>query len=202
MPESLKKLVNLIWYLPWIWEKSATKLALFLLSSNKNYVDNFKDALREIKEEISYCEDCHSLIDSGKGKCSVCLSEIRNSWVILVVEDYLDMLSIEQTWVFEGKYHVLGWAISPINWVFAWDLNFSTLFKRIEGYPGNVEIVLGTNPNIEGEATNSFIREEVVSRELSYKVTITKLSRGLSSGYIEYADNITLVSALKDRKEI
>jgi len=112
------------------------------------------------------------------------------------------MLTIEQSWGYEGVYHILGGAISPINGVFVWDLNFSSLFQRIESAEGKLELIIATNPNIEWEATTAFLVEEIEKRKLKYKVTITRLSRWLSSGYIEYADNMTLINALKERKEI
>jgi recombination protein RecR len=202
MPESLKQLINLISYLPWIWEKSATKLAFFLLNANKNYIENFWNSLKNIKENIALCEVCNSLCDKWKTICKICESQTRNKNTIAVVEEYLDLLTIEETWGYSGVYHVLGWAISPVNWVFIWDLKFNELFKRIENSNEKLEIILATNPNIEWEATSSYITEEIEKRKLKHKVKITRLSRGLSSGYIEYADNITLVNAIKERKEI
>lgn len=202
MPESLKRLVNMISYMPWIGEKSAMKLAFFLLNSNKNYIDNFKNALTDVKDNISTCSDCHALIDGWEKLCSVCKNDNREANLIIVVEEYLDYLTIEQTWIYSWKYHILGWAISPINWVFVWDLNFDSLFSRIEKMEWKVELIMWTNPNIEWEATSSYIKEEIEKKGLSHKIMVTKLSRWLSSGYIEYADNITLISAIKDRKQL
>jgi len=202
MPESLKKLIDVIWYLPWIWEKSAQKLAFFILQSNENYLENFADAISWIKSSISECENCHILIDSWKNICSICSNENRNNSEIIVVEDFLDYLMIEQTWTYNWLYHVLWGAISPINWVFASDLNVDSLIDRIEASGGNIELIMWTNPNIEWEATLAFIKEKINEHKLNYKVRITRLSRWLSSWYLEYADNITLVSALRDRKEI
>lgn len=112
------------------------------------------------------------------------------------------MLTIEQSGGFDGVYHILGGAISPINGVFVWDLNFQDLFKRIENSEGKVELILATNPNIEGEATSSYIKEEIEKRWLKYKTILTRLSRWLSSGYIEYADNMTIINAMRERKSI
>jgi recombination protein RecR len=89
-----------------------------------------------------------------------------------------------------------------VNGVFVGDLNFSKLFSRIQEAEEKIELIIATNPNIEGEATTAFLLEEIEKRKLKYKVRITRLSRGLSSGYIEYADTLTLVNALKERKEI
>lgn len=202
MPESLKSLINTIWYLPWIWEKSATKLAFFLLNSNKNFINNFKENLTNIKEKIGFCENCNSLTNLWESFCSICSKQERSKNCICVVEEYLDMITIENSGWFNWVYHILGWAISPINWIFIWDLNFPKLFERILNSDDKVELILWMNPNIEWEATASYIKEEIVKRWLKYKVKITRLSRWLSSGYIEYADNITLINAIKERKEL
>lgn len=202
MPESLKQLINSIWYLPWIWEKSATKLAFFLLNANKNYIENLTQNLTNIKDNISFCEICNSLCDKWQSKCNICKSSSRNQNLIAIVEEYLDMLTVEEAWWYDGVYHVLWWAISPINWVFIWDLKFEELFSRIINSEEKVELLLATNPNIEWEATSNYLIEEITRRKLKYKTKITRLSRWLSSWYIEYADNITLLNAIKERKEI
>jgi recombination protein RecR len=200
MPEALKNLINSISFLPWIWEKSANKLAFFLLNSNSNYLDSFSENLLNIKNKISKCQTCHCLVDLWKEKCNICSNNSRNSNIIAVVEEYLDMQTIEQAWNFDWVYHILWWAISPINWVFISDLNFNSLFKRIENSNEKVEILLATNPNIEWEATTSYIIESIEEKKLKHKTVITRLSRWLSSWYIEYADNITLANAIKERK--
>jgi len=202
LPEALKKLINSISYLPWIWEKSATKLAFFLLNSNKNYIDNLSQNLQNIKDKVENCKVCNTLTDIWKEKCSICSNLSRNHNQIAIVEEYLDMITLEESWAFNWVYHILGWAISPINWIFIWDLNFENLFKRINLSEDNIEIILSTNPNIEWEATANYIIEEIEKRKLKHKTTITRLSRWLSSGYIEYADNLTLINALKERKKI
>ncbi len=202
MPEALKKLIHSISYLPWIWEKSASKLAFFLLNSNQNYIESLKNDLVNIKDKIWSCEVCHSLTDISQIQCSTCKNSSRDKYCIAIVEEYLDMISIEQSGSFDWVYHILWGAISPINWVFVWDLNFNSLFNRIETSEKNIELIIATNPNIEWEATTSYITEQITTKKLKHKVTITRLSRWLSSGYLEYADNITLTNALKERKEI
>ncbi len=202
MPESLKKLINSISYLPWIWEKSATKLAFFLLNSNQNYLDNLWNNIKNIKNNIWKCSNCNTLTDKNKTLCNICSNINRNKNQIMIVEEYLDMITIEETQVFKWIYHILWWAISPINWVFIWDLNFEKLFEKIEKSEEKIELILATNPNIEWEATSSYIIEEIEKRKLKHKTIITKLSRWLSSWFIEYADNITLINALKERKTV
>ena len=202
MPKELEKLILAISHLPGIWEKSATKLAFFLLNSNQNFNESLASSIKDIKSKVTYCKNCFSLCDLKQDFCEICKNDSRDSYTIAVVEEYLDLVMIEESWVFKWKYHILGWAISPINWVFIWDLRFKELFERIEKSDENVEIILATNPNIEWEATSSYIIEELEKRKLKYKTKITKLSRWLSSWYIEYADNITLINALKERKEV
>ena len=202
MPKELEKLILAISHLPGIWEKSATKLAFFLLNSNQNFNESLASSIKDIKSKVTYCKNCFSLCDLKQDFCEICKNDSRDSYTIAVVEEYLDLVMIEESWVFKWKYHILGWAISPINWVFIWDLRFKELFERIEKSDENVEIILATNPNIEWEATSSYIIEEIEKRKLKYKTKITKLSRWLSSWYIEYAYNITLINALKERKEV
>ncbi len=112
------------------------------------------------------------------------------------------MLTIENSKIFKGRYHILGGAISPINGVFIWDLNFESLFQRISDVSGELELIMATNPNIEWEATVQYILSELEKRGLKKFVKVTRLSRWLSSGYLEYADNITLINSIKERIEI
>lgn len=202
MPEALKKLINTIGYLPGIGEKSATKLGFFLLNANAWYLESFKNSLDTIQHKIEKCENCNSLIDAWNTLCGICSSSSREPQTICVVEEYLDMLTIEESGQFQGTYHILGWAVSPMNWIFIADLSFEKLFERIAKTEWQVEIILATNPNIEWEATNAYITEEIAKKDIAYKTKITKLSRGLSSGYLEYADNITIINALRDRKTL
>lgn len=202
MPEALKRLIHNISLLPWIWENRATKLAFFMLNANENYLRELRENILTIKEKTSTCTTCYSITDAGKNICSICNNDNRNKDQICVVEEYLDLLTLEQSGGYTGSYHVLGGAISPMNGVFVWDLNFKKLFERIEAAENKVEIIIATNPNLEWEATSSFLIEEIEKRKLKHKTLITRLSRGLSAGYIEYADTMSLVNALKERKEI
>lgn len=202
MPEALKKLIQNIALLPGIWENRATKLAFFLLSANENYLKDFRQNIADIKENTSICHTCGAITDKGKDECNICGDRTREENTLCIVEEYLDMLTIEQSGGYQWKYHILGGAISPINGVFVGDLNFAKLFERINNSEQKLELIIATNPNIEGEATTSFITEEIEKRKLKHKVKITRLSRGISSGYIEYADNLSLVSAIRERKEV
>jgi recombination protein RecR len=202
VPEALKRLIHNISLLPGIGENRATKLAFFMLNANENYLKELRENILTIKEKTGTCDICGSITDSGKISCSICDNDSRNHSQICVVEEYLDLLTLEQSGWYTGVYHVLGGAISPMNGVFVWDLNFSKLFQKIEDSWEKLEIIIATNPNLEGEATSSFLTEEIEKRKLKHKAKLTRLSRGLSSGYIEYADTMSLVSALRERKEI
>lgn len=194
MPEALKRLIDIIHFLPWIGEKTAAKLAFFLLKANKAYVTNFMKALWDIHEKVHECTHCHGLWDEIGVFCSICRDQKRIKREICVVEDYLDLLSIERTGVFHGLYHVLGGVISPIQWVSPEKLHFSSLFERIESEDIE-EIILAMNPNIEWEATALYIMEHAPKN-----IKITRLSKWLPhAGSIEYADEITLLSAFKWR---
>ncbi|MDD2487393.1 MAG: recombination mediator RecR [Candidatus Gracilibacteria bacterium] len=195
MPETLKKLVDIISFLPGIGEKTAVKLAFFLLKSNPNYLRNFTSCLEKVQKDIRECKVCFSYTDKENDICDICENRNRDNHLICVVEDYLDMVSIERLHIYKGHYHVLGGSISPINGILSKDLKFVELFSRIEN-GSFTEIIIATNPNIEGEATAMYIKENMPKSDVS----ITRLSKGLpNSGYIEYADEITLINAFKGR---
>lgn len=107
MPESLKKLIQIINFLPGIGEKSATKLAFFLLNANQNFLENFAHTLLSLKQSVHKCRECGALIDTNKELCHICQSSHREDNQICVVEEYLDMLTIENAGIFQGKYHIL-----------------------------------------------------------------------------------------------
>ncbi|MDD3120450.1 MAG: recombination mediator RecR [Candidatus Gracilibacteria bacterium] len=194
MPESLKKLIDIISFLPGIGEKTATKLAFFLLKANTSYINNFANYLQKIKKEIHECKKCYAYTDSKNEFCPICKDSSRDKNVICVIEDYLDLISIEKLKIYNGIYHVLGGAISPMSGIGINDLKIKELLQRIENND-IIEIILATNPNIEGEATAMYIRENIKK-----DITVSRLSKGLpSSGYIEYADEITLINSFKGR---
>lgn len=195
MPEALKRIIDMIHYLPGIGEKTAAKLAFFLLKANAAYVSNFARALSDLHEKVRECEVCHGMTDVEHPICSICSDERRDKKVLCVVEDYLDMLSIDRTGVFRGKYHVLGGVVSPIQGITPDKLNYDSLFARVLENPEIEEIILAMNPNIEGEATALY-----AIGHMPREVKISRLSKGLPhAGSIEYADEITLLSAFRGR---
>ena len=195
MPEALKRIIDMIHYLPGIGEKTAAKLAFFLLKANASYVKNFAKALSDLHENVQECTSCHGMTDKTHTLCKICSDTKRDIRMICVVEDYLDMLSIDRTGVYRGLYHVLGGVVSPIAGTMPDKLNFRSLFTRIIENPAIEEIIIATNPNIEGEATALYAIEH-----MPRAVKISRLSKGLPhAGSIEYADEITLLSAFKGR---
>lgn len=195
MPESLKKLIDIIAYLPWIGDKTAARLGFFLLKSNPSYVNNFSKQLEAIKTQIKDCTVCYWYTDNIDWICNICNDKSRDEKLLCVVEDYLDLVSIDKLKIFRWHYHVLGWSISPVNWVLPKDLKFEELFKRVKDWKFE-ELILAINPNIEGEATSMYIKENLAW----VNIKITKLSKWLpNAGYIEYADEITLINAFKGR---
>lgn len=195
MPEALKRLIDMIHFLPWIGEKTAAKLAFFLLKANKAYVSNFAKALAELHEKVHECRICHGMTDIQDEPCKLCSDLRRDTREICVVEDYLDLLSIERTGIYRWKYHVLGWVVSPMQWITPDKLHFDTLFDRLVEDENIQELILAMNPNIEWEATALYIVEHIPRN-----ITITRLSKWLPhAGSIEYADEITLLSAFKWR---
>ncbi len=196
MPEILKKLADLIAFLPGIGDKTAVKLAFFLLKSNTGYLDSLASTIAELKSTVAECTVCGSLTDRDHAECSICRDHTRATGTLCIVEDYLDLVAIERLGVHHGQYHVLGGVISPLSGKSPADLRFRSLFERVESE--NIsELILALNPNIEGEATALYI-EEYIPRK---SVHISRLSKGLpNAGFIEYADEITLLSAFKGRK--
>ena len=195
MPEALRKLIDLIGYLPGIGEKSATKLALFLLRANPAYVKKFGIALSGLHDTLHACERCHGITDVSERLCMICCDTARDTRLLCVVEDYLDMLAIERLGIFTGLYHVLGGTLSPIHGILPEDLTLRQLFARTAESDVS-EMILALNANIEGEATSLYIRERIARID----IRITRLSKGLpNAGAIEYADEVTLVNAFKGR---
>ena len=195
MPEALKRLIDMIHYMPGIGEKTAAKLAFFLLKAHPAYVGNFAKALASLHEEIQECKQCHGMTDKTHELCSICRDEKRDKQLLCVVEDYLDMLSIERTGVYRGYYHVLWGVVSPIAGTMPDKLNYTSLFERVGETHEIAEIIIATNPNIEWEATALYAIEH-----MPRTVKISRLSKGLPhAGSIGYADEITLLSAFRGR---
>ncbi len=194
----VQRLVTELGKLPGIGQRTAQRLAFHLLRASPEEANALADAIREVKEKIGLCEVCFNLADEPR--CRICQDERRDPATICVVEEPNDVISIERTHEFTGRYHVLGGALSPIDGVDPEDLKIAELLRRLDA--GEVrEVVVATNPTTTGEATALYIAGAV--RERAAQVTVTRLASGLPvGGDLEYADEVTLGRALAGRRAL
>jgi recombination protein RecR len=184
--------------LPGIGQRTAQRLAFHILRDSEEDALGLADAIREVKETVGLCERCFNLAVGPV--CRICEDERRDGDVICVVEEPSDVIPIERTNEFRGRYHVLGGALSPIDGVDAEDLHIAELLTRVEGN-GIREVVVATNATTTGEATALYIAEAL--HERAPNVAVTRLASGLPVGAdLEYADEITLGKALRGRLEL
>ena len=181
--------------LPGVGPKTAQRLAYHLIRTPAEEVSSLAQAIAAIKEQVVFCSQCQNITDVDP--CAICANARRDAGQICVVEQPLDVLALEKTHIFKGRYHVLHGAISPINGVGPGDLKVQELVDRI-AQGGVDEIILATNPSLEGEATATYVQRQIGGAQ----VRITRLARGLPSGIdLEYADEVTLSRALAGRQE-
>jgi recombination protein RecR len=182
--------------LPGVGPKSAQRLTYYLLRAPEEEARALAEAILEMKEKITFCSTCHNVTD--RDPCVICANAERDSSLICVVEEPLDILALERTRSYNGLYHVLHGVISPMDGVGPEHLKVEELLERLKG--GTVrEVILATNPNLEGEATAMYLAR--LLRPLG--VRVTRLARGLPSGAdLEYADDLTLTRALEGRQEM
>jgi recombination protein RecR len=194
----VQRLVTELGKLPGIGQRTAQRLAFHILRTDPEDANALADAIREVKEKIRPCEICFNLADEAR--CRICQDERRESAIICVVEEPGDVIPIERTHEFRGRYHVLGGALSPIDGVDPEDLKIAELYRRVEG--GEIsEVVIATNPTTTGEATAHHIAAAL--RERTPDVAVTRLASGLPvGGDLEYADEVTLGRAFSGRREI
>jgi len=197
---SVQRLVTELGRLPGIGQRTAQRLAFHILRVDAEEANTLADAIREVKEKVGQCEVCFNLADDRI--CSICADERRDPGVICVVEEFGDIIPIERTHEFRGRYHVLGGALSPIDGVDPEDLRLEELYRRVVGaQPPVREVVVATNPTTTGEATALHIAAEL--RERAPEVTVTRLASGLPvGGDLEYADELTLGRAFAGRRQI
>lgn len=201
LPKNVQKLIDHFVRLPGIGPKTASRLVLYLLHAPNAYVTEFASTLEDVKKNIKFCEQCFNL--SEEDLCNICLDEGRDGSTIIVVEDILDLIAFETMGDYRGVYHVLGGVISPIQGVGPDDLHLQPLFARIRKLNGQkVEVIVATNPNLEGEATAAYIKTELNKFE-NKNLFITRIARGLPTGAeLDYADKVTLLKSLQGRAKI
>lgn len=198
IPKALSRVTENFERLPGVGPKTAQRLAFYLLHVPQEYLDSFAENLTSLKRETVMCEQCFNIGDTQI--CSICSAQERDPGVLCIVEDSLDVLAIEKSGKFQGLYHVLHGVIDPLNSIGPDDIYIPQLMKRLSNGSAPDEIILATNPTMEGEATSLYIVREIQKRNPEIKVT--RIGRGLPIGAdIEYADEITIGRALEGRRE-
>jgi recombination protein RecR len=194
----IQRLVTELGRLPGVGNRTAQRLAFHILRTSEDEATALADAIREVKEKIRLCEVCFNLADEPR--CRICQDDRRDARVLCVVEEPADVIPIERTHEFRGRYHVLGGALSPIDGVDPEHLKIAELYTRVEE-GGVEEVVLATNPTTTGEATALHIADGLHRR--APDVAVTRLASGLPVGSdLEYADEVTLGKALAGRRAV
>ena len=193
---SIEKLIESFEKLPSIGNKTAARLAFYILNASQEETDEFVNAIVNAKKNLKYCSKCWNISDTDP--CPICGNPKRDQSQICVVEDVRDIVAMEKTHEFKGVYHVLHGSISPMNGIGPDDIKIKELLTRLQ--TGEVkEVILATNPRVEGEATAMYLSKLI--KPLGIKVT--RIARGIPiGGDLEYTDEITLLQALEGRMEI
>ncbi len=198
LPESIQSLITALERLPGIGPKSASRLAFYLLRASEDISQDLSVALANLKVNTAFCQECFNITEAGRERCEICESQKRDGSLICVVEEALDVLALERTGGFHGKYHVLLGVLSPIEGIGPDDLKIKQLVSRVAS-GGVKEIILATNPSMEGDATAQYLQSQLKP----FDVHVTRLARGLPvGGDLEYADLSTLLRALSGRQEM
>ena len=194
--QSLQELIDAFSRLPGIGRKSATRLAFYLVRQPEDTSRQLSDAILSARSKIRFCEICQNLCETSP--CERCSKPVRDEHLLCVVESPQDLIAVESTHEFHGRFHVLHGAISPLDGITPNDLKMRELFARLSE-PKFTEIILATNPSIEGEATAAYIKRMVAP----LGIRVTRIASGLPMGaQLEYADKATLGRSLLDRREI
>ena len=197
-PRAVQRLIEAFEKLPGIGPKTAQRLTFYLLHFPQGELDNFAKAFSQLKKETKICQICFNVAESDP--CQICADNSRDKSIICVVEEPLNIMAFERSDGYRGLYHVLHGAISPLNNIGPNDLHIKDLLPRVKG-DKILEIILATNPTMEGEATAMYIKKMLQDKEVN-GIKITRIGRGLPvGGDVEYADEVTLASALKGRRE-
>lgn len=194
--ETVNKLINQFEKLPGIGHKTAVRLAFYILESDENVAKEFSETLVKAKKNVKFCSICYNLTE--KDPCDICSNSKRDESTICVVENVKDVIAMEKTHEYKGKYHVLHGSISPMNNISAGDIRIKELLERLKD-DSIKEVILATNPTVEGEATAMYISRLI--KPLGIKVT--RIAHGIPvGGDLEYTDEITLIKALEGRTQM
>lgn len=196
LPDSVQNLIDEFSKLPGIGPKTASRLTFYLLSKGEQDVESFSQAVKNLRKNLVVCEKCFNISESSP--CDICSDSKRDISKVMTVEEPLDVIALEKTG-YSGLYHVLGGVISPIDGIGPENLRIKELLAKLK--KGNItELILATDPSLEGEATAMYIAKQIQKENLPLEVT--RIARGLPvGGDLEYADEITLTRALEGRKE-
>ena len=204
LPKSVENVINEFSKLPGVGPKSASRMTYHYLRSSKNDATKLANALMEMDKEVTNCTKCFNVSD--KEVCDICSSKLRKQDKLCVVEEPLDVVAFENSGIYDGLYFVLGGVISPAEGIGEDEIRFKDLRKRVNELLGeydSLEIIIATNPSLEGEATASYIIDLFASELKDEKIKITRLAMGLPTGAdLEYADRLTLKRALEGRRGI
>ncbi len=196
-PRPLNKLINELGKLPGIGGKTAQRLAFHILSLSDREAEDLAEAIRTAKSTLRYCSVCGNLTDQEK--CLICSDPSRDQSVICVVETPQDVVAMERIREYKGLYHVLPGAISPAEGIGPNEINLKSLITRLQGNDDVEEVIIATNPNIEGEATAMYISKLLKPAGIK----VTRIAHGIPvGGDLEYADEVTLLKAMEGRREI
>lgn len=196
-PRSLNKLINELSKLPGIGGKTAQRLAFHILSLTDNEANNLAASIVEAKKTLKYCSVCGNLTD--KDPCYICDDSTRDKSLICVVETPQDVMAMERIREYKGLYHVLHGAISPVEGIGPNEINLKSLIKRLQGDSEVKEVIIATNPNIEGEATAMYISRLIKPSGIK----VSRIAHGIPvGGDLEYADEVTLLKAMEGRREL
>jgi recombination protein RecR len=198
IPEHIQRMIDALSRLPGVGPKTASRLTFYLLRESETLANELAEALTDLKVNTAFCEQCFNITSAGNTLCEVCASPRRDASVLCVVEEPLDVLALERTASYPGLYHVLHGVLSPIEGIGPEDIRLAELVARIA--QGEVqEVIVATNPNMEGDSTANYIRQQLKP----YDVRVTRLARGLPmGGDLEFADQSTLSRALDGRQEM
>ena len=201
IPKTIANLIENFEKLPGIGPRTAERLTFYLLHVPQGELDRFADSLRELKNKSVICSNFFSV--GEKDPCEICSDERRDTSIICVVEEPLDVIAMEKSGKYQGLYHVLHGRIDPLNSIGPDEIYMAQLFQRVKNSKnghGVKEVIIATNPTMEGEATAMYINKQLKNQDS--KVKITRIGKGLPVGSdLEYADEITLQNALEGRRE-
>jgi len=193
-PKSANRLIDQLSKLPGVGRITAQRLAFYILKSDEEDNINLSDAIKDIKQKIIFCESCGMMTENNI--CDICMDDNRDNYIICVVEQPQDIYAFEKTNVYNGKYHVIGGVLSPLDGIGPEDLNLESLYKKVQD---GMEIILAMNPSIEGDTTCLYLAKKIESMGAK----VTRLARGIPVGSdLGYMDDLTLARAMEGRTSV